>query len=183
VVGFLTRYRHLRWHDVVALGLNTVSWAAAAVLSVLQFGDKTSAGHWLLALLVVVGAVGGVAESAVQSNVTRSASERRKRRLLAGALVEDAFGGAIRVMSKRPEETAGVLYLPDASNVLRPAFLRRKSGDVQDHLAWATWVGCTGHAWGARRQTWADVGRLEQGESRGISREMEAFRSGHQIDE
>ena len=154
VVGFLRRYKRLRQHDIVALVANLGGWIAAATLTVKQFGSSAGPEHAALAAAMIVGPALAVVEGAILSNTQRSARERAKRTELAQSLVEDAFRTAVLLMSKCPERTGGVVYLPDPNDADRlvPTFIHNKDGDPSEKLSWNKHVGCVGHVWATGKQ-------------------------------
>lgn len=150
------RYRHLQRHDIAVLVLNAVSCSGAAALAVLQFADRTM-WHWLGGAVVALTAIAAALEAAGRGTRERDARERETRRRLAESLIEDSFEAAVRLMSRRPDRTGGIVYLPDEAGVLHPTFLYNKDGAPADHPSFEKWVGCTGHAWGERSQRSADL--------------------------
>jgi hypothetical protein len=159
------RLRRLTRHDWLALAATAAGTSTFAVLSVMQFAQPTAV-HAALAAAGVLLTAAGAAASLISGNAERDAKERHQRRILAQSLIEDAFAGAIGAMSGCPDQTGGVLYLPDPSDatLLRPAFTHNKHADIERHLIWRALKGCTGHAWGRQRQTWADLSRTTSSE-------------------
>jgi hypothetical protein len=157
--GATPRRLPLQRHDVVAIGFNFVSSSAAAVLAVLQFGERTSAWHWVLGGVSVLGATAGLTAAAMHGNRVRSAAERRKRSQLVRSLIEDSFRGTIAQMSRAPASTAGVVFLPNRAGELETAFTYNKQGKPDGDLRFKPYVGCTGHAWATKKQAFADLAR------------------------
>lgn len=157
--------RLLRRHDWYAPSATCAGTGLFAALTVMQFSQPTIV-HGVLAVGGVVLTTTAAAIPLVRGNSERSANERQRRHLLARSLIEAAFAGAVRAMSNRPEQTGGFVYLPAGTNpdLLRPVFAHNKQGPVDEHLSWAKWVGCTGHAWGSQRQTGADLARTTAAE-------------------
>ncbi|MGH2356133.1 MAG: hypothetical protein ACRDJN_31380 [Chloroflexota bacterium] len=163
--SILTDDRRLARHDRYAL-ISTFGGAAfLTVLSVLQFQEPTVV-HWLLGFGGVLLTTGATGFQLVRGNIARNAKERETRRRLAEGLMEASFDTAVQLMSRRPDVTGGIVYLPDGGGVLRPTFLYRKEGEPEDHPSFEKWVGCTGHAWGERAQRSADLAEVTDDELR-----------------
>jgi glucose uptake protein GlcU len=152
-----SRYRALRRHDTVAIGLNLVATTITAVLGVLQFSEQATVWHWAGGGAIVLATAGYLVESAARSNSAHNAAERETRRRLARSLIEDLFKGAVPLVSKYPDKTAGVVFLPDATGVLVTEFTYNKKGKPDSNLKFGPLEGCTGHAWYTGEQTYADL--------------------------
>lgn len=151
-IQLLSRYE---W---IVLSVSAAAVSANGIIAGLQF-DHPTPWHWILICAAVLLTTAVSAASLVRGSVIRDAAARQKRQQLARSLVEDAFKTAIAQMSKCPDQTGGVVYLPDSadSDLLVPQFCYNKPGTVEDQLTFRSYVGCTGHAWAMHEQTCADL--------------------------
>ncbi|MFN0070770.1 MAG: hypothetical protein ACKVVP_04685 [Chloroflexota bacterium] len=156
VVKWLSRYRHLRLHDIWAIIFGLIGTTANAGLALAQFQTLTI-GHWAMATLMVLAPAFGVAEALTRGNINRSAEERDKRQRIVRKLVEDTCGTVVRLMSACPSQTGCIVFLPDSDGLLYPRFAYNKENQPDRNVSFRPLVGCTGHAWGQGRQTRANL--------------------------
>jgi hypothetical protein len=162
MLGFLERL-HLRQHDLLTLALNAVGWVAAAILTMLQF-QTLSPLHFLVAVVMIIAPTAASLLTTMRGNRARDVAEREKRRKLAGSVVEDACRIAIKSMSRCPEATGAVVFLPDESGGLQTAYAYNKRGKPDSNLQFEKYQGATGHAWGTGEQTIARLSEVPEDE-------------------
>jgi glucose uptake protein GlcU len=144
------RYR-LRRLDFLVVGLNLIGVSATTGLTLAQFPALTrplvAAGA--VAIIVTVGA--SVVSLEIE-NEAQDAKERATRQELARSLVEDLCRTTVRAMSRCPEQTGVIVFLPDQSGTLQSTYTLHKEGKPDRDLRFAKYEGATGHAWATGEQ-------------------------------
>jgi hypothetical protein len=151
---------HLQTQAMVAGGAAFATTGGATLLSVLQFNPPT------LLHLAVGGLVVAVSTVAAAGGTTMVIAERTERQV-AGA-INDLMEGAIKAISSRPYVTAGVVYLPDKGQILRPQYSYNKPDPLDRMLTFDKWQGAVGQAWGSGQQTVAVLSELTEKQLRDV---------------
>lgn len=157
--GWFQRYRGLRKGDIQTLALSLTYLTTSTGLTLMQFAE-VGVLHVLLGAIVIALGTTITAEPLVRGNQRRDREEQRKRRQLVEPIIESICQAAVREMSRRPDVTGCILYLPDKEGVLQTAFSYNKRGKPDAQLSFRALEGCAGHTWARGEQA---VARLDPG--------------------